>query len=237
MNPWNYEPAVDLDQPLVERLRNFPRQPDMTVYGLRMLAALVARGWLRAYHRFTITGRELLPKSGSFVMVANHASHLDALGLLSALPTRPVAPRLSRRGAGFFFVNVPRLALAAVIMNALPFSRQTHIRQSLNLCRQLLENPGNVLIIFPEGTRTTTGEIGLFKPGLGLLVAGTPTPVVPCYLSGTFAAWPKGRRIPRPGRLSLRIGRPRAYPTLPPGKESAEQISRDLRQAVRELMG
>ena len=237
MNSWNYEPAADLDQSLVERLRNFPREPDMTVYGLRILAALTARAWLRTYHRFSVSGRENLPREGSFVMVANHASHLDALCLLSALPLGQLHRAFPAAAQDFFFVNVPRLAVVAVVMNALPFSRQTHIRQSLNLCRQLLANPGNVLILFPEGTRTTTGEMGPFKPGVGLLVAGTTVPVIPCYVSGAFAAWPKGRRLPRPHRLQLRIGAPRSYPALTPGRDAAENISLDLHQAVANLMG
>ena len=88
----------------------------------------------------------------------------------------------------FFFVSIPHLAIAAVVVNALPFNRQSNIRQSLSLCRQLLENPGNILLIFPEGTRSTTGELGEFKSGIGLMLAGTEVPIVPCYLDGTFRA-------------------------------------------------
>src|SRR5262245_3278913 len=86
MDPWHYDPARDLDQPLIERLRHFPREPDILVSGVRSLAALLSRSWLRLYHRLSILGREHVPIDGSFVMVANHASHLDALCLLAALP-------------------------------------------------------------------------------------------------------------------------------------------------------
>jgi 1-acyl-sn-glycerol-3-phosphate acyltransferase len=232
---WRYEPASDLDQPLAERLRRFPREPDLTVYALRSFAALVIRGWLKLYHRLEVTGREHLPREGSFVMVANHGSHLDTLCLLAALPLRKLHRAFPAAAQDYFFVSVPRLALAAVVVNALPFARQTHIRQSLDLSRQLLANPGNVLILFPEGTRTTTGQIGEFKPGVGLLVAGSNLPVVPCHLSGAFAAWPKGKAIPRPRSVRLKIGAPRNYAALPPGRESAAQISEDLHQAVRAL--
>jgi len=236
MNSWQYEPVADLDQPLVERLRRFPREPDITIYALRSLAALAARAWLRVYHRFEIIGAENLPKEGSFIMVANHASHLDAICLLSALPLRKLHRAFPAAAQDYFFVSVPRLAVAAVVVNALPFARKTHIRQSLEICRQLLANPGNILIIFPEGTRSATGEIGAFKGGISLLVAGTSIPVVPCFLEGTFAAWPKGKRFPRPRRLRLHIGKPRAYPTHPTNKESSEHISIDLHQAVLDLM-
>src|SRR5438093_13197626 len=143
---WRYEPAPDLDQPLAERLRRFPRQPDLTVYGLRSLAALLLRGWLRLYHRLEITGREHLPAHGSFVLVANHTSHLDTLCLLAALPLRKLHRAFPAAAQDYFFVSVPRLAVAAVVVNALPFSRRVHVRQSLDLCRSLVSNPGNILI-------------------------------------------------------------------------------------------
>ncbi len=235
MNSWNYEPAADLDQPTMERLRRFPRKPDMIVYGLRSAFALVLRSWLKLYHRLEITGREHLPKEGSFIMAANHASHLDTLCLLAALPLRKLHRAFPAAAQDYFFVSVPRLAMAAIVVNALPFGRRTNIRHSLELCGQLLTNPGNILILFPEGTRTATGQIGEFKPGIGLLVAGTNTPVVPCHLHGAFAAWPKGQLWPRPRKLRLQIGTPRAYASLPPGKESSEKIGHDLHRAVCDL--
>jgi len=235
MTPWRYEPALDLDQPLVERLRRFPREPDMLVYGLRSVAALLLRGWLRVYHRLRITGVNQLPVDGSFIMVANHGSHLDTLCLLAALPLRKLHRAFPAAAQDYFFVSAHRLAVAAIVVNALPFARQSQIRQSLDLCRQLLANPGNILILFPEGTRTLTGQIGEFRPGVGLLAAGLDVPVVPCRLEGAFEAWPKGRICPRPTRVHLCIGPPRKFSGQPPDRESAERISRELRQAVLEL--
>ena len=207
----------------------------MIVYGLRSTAALILRSWLKLYHRLEITGCENLPQEGSFVMVANHASHLDTLCLLAAMPLRKLHRAFPAAAQDYFFVSAPRLAMAAVVVNALPFGRQKHIRHSLELCGQLLANPGNILILFPEGTRTATGQIGEFKPGIGLLVAGRNVPVVPCHLHGAFQAWPKGRSWPRPHKLRLQIGAPRTYAALVPGKESCELIGSDLRQAVCDL--
>lgn len=235
MNAWQYEPAVDLDQSLVERLRNFPREPDMLVYGLRTMAALLMRGWLRLYHRLTISGRNNLPADRSFVLIANHASHLDTLCLLSALPLRKLHRAFPAAASDYFFVSVPRLFLATVVVNALPFDRMINIRQSLGLCRQILESPGNILLIFPEGTRSTTGQVREFKPGVGMLVAGTDCPVVPCYLHGADKAWPKGTWFPRPRRLRLVIGRPRTFQNLECNRASAQRISQELREAVLAL--
>lgn len=232
VEPWHYDTAEDLDKTMVERLRNFPREPDLLVYSMRLLAATLLRGWLCVYHRLQVVGRENLPGDGSFVLVANHCSHLDALAILSAMPIRKLHRVFPAAAEDFFFVSIPRLTLAAIVVNALPFDRQAHIRQSLSLCRKLLENPGNVLLLFPEGTRSTTGELGEFKSGIGLLLAGSRVPIVPCWLDGTFRAWPKGSRFPRPRRVRLVIGKPRTYEHLGRGKDSALQLSRDLREAI-----
>src|SRR5437588_1623516 len=235
MEPWHYEPAQDLEQPLIQRLRHFPREPDMLIYGARVTAAVIIRAWLRVYHRLKIIGRENLPKDCSFVLVANHASHLDTLCLLSALPMHKLHRAFPAAARDYFFVKMPRLFIAAVVVNALPFDRTVHIRQSLSLCRQLLENPGNILLIFPEGTRSTTGAIREFKAGIGLLTAGTNFPVVPCYLHGAYEAFPKGCWFPRPRQVQLLIGQPRTYAHLTSSAASAHQISQDLHDAVAAL--
>lgn len=235
MKRWRYHTAEDLEQPMIERLKNFPREPDISVYLMRSFAAVCVRAWLKLYHRFEITGLENLPTKESFVMVANHSSHLDAPCLVSALPFRKLHRVFPAAAADYFFQSVPGIWLAAVVVNALPFSRQVHIRQSMCLCEKLIEKPGNVLVIFPEGTRTASGEMGPFKPGIGALLAGRKVPVLPCYLEGAYAAWSRHHSIPRPKKLKLIIGRPRSYDHLTSGKENSAIITGDLQNAVREL--
>ena len=235
MDQWHYEISEQLDRTMVERLRQFPREPDLLVYGLRSAATVLLRAWMKSYHRLTIVGRENLPREGSFIIVANHASHIDTPAILSALPLRKLHRVFPAAAKDFFFVSVPRTAVAAIVVNALPFDRQGNIRQSLGLCRAVLDNPGNILLIYPEGTRSTTGEIGEFRPGIALLLAGRDLPVVPCYLDGAFHAWPKGAALPRPRKLRLVIGQPRRYTELHRGKESAQIICQDLREAVLAL--
>jgi 1-acyl-sn-glycerol-3-phosphate acyltransferase len=232
---WKYEPASDLDKSFVERLKNFPREPDLSVYMLRSCAALVIRAYLRAYQHLTIRGRENLPLDRSFVMVANHSSHLDAICLLAALPLRKLHRAFPAAAADYFFQSVPRIWLSAVMVNALPFSREAHIRQSLAICQHLLANPGNVLLIFPEGTRSRDGSIGSFRPGIGMLLAGKEIPVVPCYLDGAFRAWPKGKLLPRPRRVSLAIGTPRSFQEMESTRDSAQKVAANLEEAVRAL--
>ena len=232
---WSYDTATDLDKTLLQRLEQFPREPDALVYSLRTVAALAIRAWLRLYHRFEIRGREHLPKEGSFVIVANHQSHLDAPSILSALPFRRLHQAFPAAAKDYFFESIPRLAVAAIVVNALPFSRDVFGRQSLRMCQALLKNPGNILLLFPEGTRSTTGAVAPFKPGIGAIMAGNDVPVVPCRLDGVLRAWPKGASLPRPRKVRLTIGVPLSFADRQPGRESAVEIAKELEEAVLAL--
>lgn len=232
MDAWRYEPTPDFDKAPIERLKNFPRHPDLLVYAGRAAVNLLIRGLLRVWHRFQISGRENLPPDGSFVMVANHSSHLDAAALLAALPLGKIHRAFPAAARDYFFTNVPKLVFSAVVVNAMPFDRTDNPQQSLALCRQLLDAPGHILILFPEGTRSVDGSIGRFKPGIGFLIAGTSIPIVPCYLGGAYEAWPKGTWLPRPRKLRLTIGTPLTFPNAKPVKEAAVMIANELREAV-----
>jgi len=235
MKTWHYDSACDIDQLLVDRLRRFPREPDMLVYGVRALIALIIRGWLRIYHRFEIIGHENLRTNRSLVIVANHSSHLDTLCLLAALPLHKLHRAFPAAAADYFFQSVPRTFVAAVVTNALPFARRVRVRRSLSICSELLEDPENILIIFPEGTRSETGETREFKSGIGALVAGRDVTVLPCYLQGAFRAWPKGQHLPRPKKVRLIVGAPRNYSSRSANKIDICTIAAELHRAVKEL--
>lgn len=226
---WSYETAPDLEKSFAERLRDFPREPDLLVYSLRSAAALALRAWLRVYHRLSIRGRENIP-DGACVMVANHQSHLDAPTLVSALPLRRLHRVFPAAAQDYFFSGLGRSILSAVFVNALPFARErVSGRRSIRLCKALLSTPGNVLVLFPEGTRSTNGEIGRFLPGVGMIVAGTDVPVVPCHLDGCRDALPKGGVLPRPCRLELTIGAPIRFAAKTPAREIAAALERAVR--------
>lgn len=233
---WSYETAPDLDKNLVDRLSSFPREPEIHVFLARSLAAVLLRGWLRVYHRYRVVGHENVPGSDeSFVMVCNHSSHLDTLALISAMPLKRRHRVFPAAAQDYFFNSVPKTLFTAVIINGLPFSRSVHIAQSLKLCHELLSNPGNVLILFPEGTRTSTGEVESFKPGIGRLLAGVDIPALPCFLRGAFAAMPKGSTIPRPAKLELHIGEPLRFKQTEASRDGYRVVANHLHEAVNAL--
>ncbi len=224
-----------LSQSQAHRWASVARQPDVLCYALRAAGAIATRAALATYFGLGIQGRDNLPTRGSFVIVANHASHLDALCLLSALPLQKLHHAHPAAAADYFFQSPAAGALSGVFMNALPFNRKGHIRQTLSTYRNLLAEDGNILILFPEGTRSTTGQISPFKGGVGELVAGTHVPVVPCYLDGAHKAWPKGKWLPRPRTLTLTIGQPMLFAHLQRCRQSSAQVAIELETAVRTL--
>jgi 1-acyl-sn-glycerol-3-phosphate acyltransferase len=235
MKTWLYDSVRDLDQAPADRLSRFTRKPDMIVHGLRSFSALIIRVLLRIYNHFEIVGQENLRTNRSLVIVANHCSHIDTLCLLAALPLRKLHRAFPAAASDYFFQSGPRLWAAAILANALPFARQARVRESLLLCRELLANPGTILIIFPEGTRSTTGDVGEFKSGIGSLLAGRDIAVAPCFIDGSFRAWPKGKRFPRPRKVRLIVGTPRNYRDRGTDKTDVCAIAAELLDAVNQL--
>ncbi len=237
MDTWKYHPSPGIGTPVSETLRGFPREPGMLAYTIRSIAALILRAWMRFYHRLRVEGRENLPARGAYVLVCNHTSHLDTLCLLSSVPLRSIHRCFPAAAADYFFSSLPRSAVSAILINALPFDRKAKGAESLALCSALLRNEGNILILFPEGTRTTTGTMGRFRSGIGRLAAGADFDVLPCHVEGGIRAWPKGKLFPRPRKLHLRIGQARNYRHLEPGQESVRAVCADLEERVTKLGG
>jgi hypothetical protein len=134
MDTWKYHPSPGIDTPVSESLRSFPREPGMLAYAVRSFATLLLRVWMRTYHRLRIDGRDKLPASGSYVLVCNHTSHLDTLCLLSSVPLRSIHHCFPAAAADYFFSSVPRSAVSAILINALPFDRKAGVSPCAPRC-------------------------------------------------------------------------------------------------------
>lgn len=126
---------------------------------------------------------------------------------LKALPGRIRGRVAVAAAADYFFTRTMLGAAVALVLNAFPFSRSTAVRPTLEHCASLLDRGWSILL-YPEGTRSTTGQIGSFKAGVGLLAVELDVPVVPVRIEGLERILPKGRTLPRRGRATITFGRP-----------------------------
>jgi 1-acyl-sn-glycerol-3-phosphate acyltransferase len=232
---WQYKPAQDLGIGEMERLRSVKRESGLLGFLARKTWWLWVRAALRLTGRIQINGTEHLPATPPFVIVSNHASHLDVLVLATALPSRLRDSAFPLAAGDTFFETLPMAAFAAGMMNALPMWRKNCGRHAIDGLRQRLVSEPCGYILFPEGTRSRTGQMNPFRPGIGMLVASTAVPVIPCYLTGTFDALPPDARWPRPGNIVLRIGRACTFQNISHEKDGWRTIAEKLAQAVRAL--
>jgi 1-acyl-sn-glycerol-3-phosphate acyltransferase len=237
MEPWKLEPAKDLGLTLAKRLRSPWRESGLLQSFGHWLWALAIRLYLYVWHRLRIVGREHLPAAPPFILVANHASHLDALVLASPLPLN-MRDRVFALAAGDVFFEAHHLAaFAATLVNAIPLWRRKSTPKALADLRERMLKEPCAFILFPEGKRTRHGGLNPFKSGLGMLIAGTSVPVVPCYVEGTLEALPPGCRLPRYRRIILRIGTPLSFADLPCDRCSWDRIAAAVKTAVIQLGG
>lgn len=234
MKDWRFRPARDHGLPPGARLQSHGRERGLGSFALSAAWRGIVRCYLRAFHQLEVIGREHLP-APPFVMVANHASHLDALTLAAALPPSAARRAFALAAGDTFFTSAPASAFAAYAVNALPVWRGKTTAADLAGLRARLQEDGLVFILFPEGTRSRTGAMAPFKPGVGALVAGSAVPVVPCWLEGAGRAWPPGQRLPRPGKLHLRIGPPLDFSTAAPDRAGGLAVAERCAEAVRAL--
>jgi 1-acyl-sn-glycerol-3-phosphate acyltransferase len=235
MEEWQYKPAQDLGMSEAERLRSVKRESGLVGFIGRTLWWWWVRGVLQLTEKIEVSGVEHLPTSAPFVIVANHSSHLDVLVLATALPIR-LRNCVFPLAAGDTFFETPAVAAFATnMMNALPMWRKNCGHHALDTLRNRLVKEPCGYILFPEGTRSRTGQMGPFRHGIGMLVAGASVPVVPCRLQGTFEAMPPGGRWPRRTRIALSIGHPSIFAHVPRDRSGFQTIAETLEQAVRAL--
>ncbi len=232
---FDLRPARDLGLSAGDRLRSGAREAGLGTVTLNAAWRWGVRRYLGTAHRLEVVGRENLPASPPFVMVANHSSHLDALILLSVLRGEAGRRAFALAAGDYFFEGAASSAFAAYAVGALPVWRGRTSRREIATLRERLVEDRLVLVMFPEGTRSRDGTMGTFQPGMGALVAGTGVPIVPCRIRGANAAWPPTARWPRPRPVRLTIGGALALPDAGGGRAGWEAATRAAEAAVRAL--
>lgn len=232
---WKYEPARDLGLPTPERWKSLRRERGLGELAVGHAWWSAVRVWLRVRQSLVITGREQLPREAPFVLVANHTSHLDALVLGAAVPGNLRVRTFPIAAGDTFFETPVTAALAATLLNALPMWRKRCGPHAMEELRARLVGEPCGHILFPEGTRARDGLLQRFRPGVGMLVAGTDVPVIPARIVGAYDAWPADRKRPRGGRVSLCIGPPLRFADVANERAGWELVAARLQAAVESL--
>jgi 1-acyl-sn-glycerol-3-phosphate acyltransferase len=168
----------------------------------------------RAMSRIKLEGAiDEIPREGPVILAANHASNLDGVILGAWL-----IPKLGRRihwlGKKELF-DWPIVGWAAANGGVHPVDRGAADVEAFRLAQRILDE-GNILFVFPEGTRSPDA-----RDGLAALALRTGAPIVPIGIAGSHEVWPRGQKLPHPGgRVTVRVGRPfRPAEEIPSGTD------------------
>jgi 1-acyl-sn-glycerol-3-phosphate acyltransferase len=174
---------------------------------------------------FRCFGRDRIPRRGGCIIACSHQSFLDPI--IVGFSSSRAVNYLAR---STLFKNT---VFAAVIRSygAIELERDEADVRALKKCVEHLRR-GEIVLLFPEGTRTRTGEIGPLKPGVFLMSSRAGVPVVPAAVEGSLRSWPRGRILPRPAPIRIAYGEP-IYPGK--GAASYRQMAQELRVRMKEL--
>jgi long-chain acyl-CoA synthetase len=157
-------------------------------------------------------GLSNIPPHTNFIVAPNHCSHLD-IGLVKMALGEYADNTIAIAAADYFFDNKFKRAYMDNFTNLIPIERSGSLRQSLRHAKAYLDK-GHNAVIFPEGTRSMTGEMADFKPIIGYLAINSKIGILPVYIYGTYEAFPKGSTFLKSRDVGLRVGRYLEYEQL-----------------------
>ncbi|MEE8458597.1 MAG: lysophospholipid acyltransferase family protein [Phycisphaerales bacterium] len=203
-----------LKPPTAEDIERGFRTPTVVVTRPLILGGIGALSTARSFEWRGIGLENLTATPEPFILAANHQSHADTVAILGTLP-RAIRERTVVAAALDVFGNgnapsLKRRYLQLVVtagFHAFAFDRHGPPLRSLRTARQLIRNGWN-LLLYPEGTRSRSGEIAPFKAGVSVLARFTGRPLIPVTVKGGRQVLPCGAFLPRPGRITVRYGRP-----------------------------
>jgi len=157
---------------------------------------------LKPLFRYEVRGRHNIPKSGPVILAVNHVSYLDPVMVAVAIGPRPINFMAKSE-----LLKIPVFGALLKSLNTFPVKRGLADKGAIAYSLKLLSN-GEVLLIFPEGTRirNNNGQLGAPYPGVTAIALKTGAPIVPIGLIGMGKVLPDGKKLPRFPKLRVRIG-------------------------------
>ncbi len=192
---------------------------------------LIFRLIYSTYFRWRVLNPERVPMIGGVILAANHASFLDPPLIGCAVP----------RAINFFgresLFRIPVVGAIIRSWKAVPVDRDGGGARGLRIILDRLLD-GGAIILFPEGTRTHDGKLQPARSGIGLTVIKSSAPVVPTRVFGTYEAWSRHMKFPRPYRVTVKYGEPMAFADLRAEARtcSKERLKQIYQQVADEIM-
>lgn len=191
------------------------------------VARLWSRLWLAAAgSTIEIDGQELVDRSRSHIVVANHLSVLDIMACFIAVPL-PIRFLAKKE---LFSIPVLASAMRAIGIVEVDRGARSAIHEQVNRQAQQLVASGRSVIIYPEGTRSRDGELRPFKKGAFTMAIAGAIPVLPVTIAGTFEAWPASRLWIRGGPIKVVIDPP--VETAGLSREDTSRLVEQVHQAI-----
>ncbi|MGY0488017.1 lysophospholipid acyltransferase family protein [Streptomyces sp. WG-D5] len=206
----------------------------------RLLKYVILGPLLRLIFRPRIEGLEHIPESGAAIVAGNHLSFSDHF-LMPAIIKRRITflakaeyftgPGIKGRLTAAFFRSAGQIPVDRSGKEA----GQAAIREGLGVLRR-----GELLGIYPEGTRSHDGRLYKGKVGVAAMALKAQAPVVPCAMIGTFEAQPPGQKIPKMRRVTIRFGKPldfSRYVGMDGEKAILRAVTDEIMYAILDLSG
>ncbi len=204
------------------------------------LSRVIIGPGLRLLARTKVTGAEHVPATGAAILASNHLSVLDSFYLPYMLE-RPVTFAAKSE---YFTGTRPQDRIVGAYLRA---TKQLSVdRTGARAAQEMLDaalgllKDGALFGIYPEGTRSPDGRLYRGRTGVGWLALHSGAPVIPVAMVGTDRLLPPGHKIPRPGRIEIRIGEPMVFDELkgqPPGARQRRAVTDQVMAAIGTLSG
>ena len=183
------------------------------------------RAVARLYFGLRLTGTEHIPPLGPVVIVPNHQTYADPV-LVTIPVRRPIYYMAWNR-----LFDIRGLNWMIRRLRAFPVQIESRDPRATREAVRLLQ-AGEAVMIFPEGSRSLDGRVGLFKPGAFRLAVSLGVPILPVTIAGGHEAWPPGRTLPRRGTMTITY-HPLVYPSVDgEARTAARELAEQTRAAI-----
>ena len=188
------------------------------------LTRLIARPIMALVFDLKVYGRQHVPSKGGVLLISNHQSYLDPV-LIGVYLERP----MTYMAKSELFEN-KYFGWLIRALNAFPIKQRAGDVGAIKETIKRLK-AGALLNVFPEGARTFTGELGPIEPGSALVIRRAGVPVVPCVIQGSFEAWPRTTKLPKPHPIAVMYG-----PALKVEGLKAAQVTQLIDRTLRDMI-